>query len=416
MAAASQKPDPKPWLPRALEPRVTQLRRDIAAVLAGFRGERAPAWLPRDGKRYASTQQARRLATRELELVEVVRETPSAVTLVLRDAAGEPLPSIRPGQFFTLLVEIDGEILRRAYSVSSDCRERERLSLTIKRVADGRVSSYLHEHARAGMRLHALGPSGEFGWAPEPARAQARRLVLIAGGSGITPMMALIRTLLASEAECELALIYANRSADEVIFAEALRELATRYPGRLRVQQTLEQPPPDWTGATGRCDRPTLTRLLDQEPLAARADVEFMLCGPTPMMDIARALLGERGVASTRIHTESFLAPQLDAAADAQLRSPQAVTIALGRRELAVVVQPGQSLLEAGLAAGLAMPYSCAMGGCAACKVKLERGAVIMREPNCLGASERAAGYVLACVANPTEPCRISVERDGRDA
>jgi ferredoxin-NADP reductase len=389
-----------------LEPRVVQLRRDLEAVIAKFRGERAPTWLARDGSRYPSDSPAKRLATRELEIVEVVRETDSAVSLILRDANGQPLPIVRPGQFFTLLIETplggliehEGETLRRAYSVSSDCRERERVRLTIKRVADGRVSNYLNDEARPGLRLRALGPSGEFGCAPEPARTQPRKLVLIAGGSGITPMMALMHTLLPSEPSCEIALIYANRSAAQVIFADELRELEAEHAGRLRVQQTLEHP----------CDHPTLGRLLDAEALARAADVEFMLCGPAPMMAIARELLSERGVASTRIHSENFLAPRL--ADTTKLRSPQAITVVIGGREIGVVVQPGQSILEAGLAAGLAMPYSCAMGGCAACKVKLERGAVLMREPNCLAASERASGYVLACVANPTEPCRVRVE------
>ncbi len=409
VAAASQKIASRLWLPRALEPRFSQLRRDVTTVLARLRGERAPAWLPRDGSRYPSSSRSKRLATRELEIAEVVRETRSAVSLILRNPEGGPLPSIRPGQFFTVLVELDGETHRRAYSVSSDCRERERFSLTIKRVAGGRVSNYLNDHAQVGMRVCALGPSGEFGCAPEPNRARPRRLVLIAGGSGITPMMALIRTLLASETRCELALIYANRSADQVIFADALAALATKYEERLRIHQSLEQPPPGWTGAIGACDRAILTNLLDAEPLAAAVDAEFMICGPSPMMELAQTVLRERGVEPARIHSESFLAPHLDEQASARIRGPQAVTIAIADQEIGVVVQPSQSLLEAGLAAGLEMPYSCAMGGCAACKVRLERGAVIMREPNCLAASEREAGYVLACVANPTEPCRVRV-------
>ena len=387
-----------------------QLRRDLETVIAGFRGERAPTWLARDGSRYPSDNQGKRLATRELEIVEVVRETESAVSLILRAANGQPLPLVRPGQFFTLLIEQQGETMRRAYSVSSDCRERERVRLTIKRVAGGRVSNYLNDEARPGMRLRALGPSGEFGCVPEPDRA--RKLVLIAGGSGITPMMALIRTLLPSERSCEIALIYANRSAEQVIFANELRELEAEHAGRLRVQQTLEHAPPGWTGSIGACDRNTLVGLLDAEPLAHDPEAHFMLCGPAPMMASARELLSERGVAASRVFTENFLAPRLAEADSSKLRSPQAITVAIGGREVGVVVQPGQSILEAGLAAGLAMPYSCAMGGCAACKIKLERGAVLMREPNCLVASERAAGYVLACVANPTAPCRVVVEHE----
>jgi len=391
-----------------------QLRRDVATVLANLRGQRAPTWLPRDGSRYPSDGRSKQLATRELEIVEVVRETPSAVSLLLRDPSGQPLPPVRPGQFFTLLVELDGETLRRAYSISSDCRERERLRLTIKRVPGGRVSNYLNDEARAGQRLRVLGPSGEFGCAPEPDRSSPRELVLIAGGSGITPMMALIRTLLPSEPGCSIALIYGNRSAEQVIFAAELRELEAQHGERLRVHPILEHAPPDWTGATGVCDRPTLAGLLDHEPLAIRPTAEFLLCGPAPMMAIARELLLERGVAGSRIRSENFLAPRLEAAAEAMLRSPQAVTIAIQDREVGVVVQPGQSILEAGLAAGLPMPYSCAMGGCAACKVELERGTVVMQSPNCLADSERAAGYVLACVANPTAPCRVRVGTSGK--
>jgi ring-1,2-phenylacetyl-CoA epoxidase subunit PaaE len=377
--------------------RFLQLRRDLTTLIAGFRGERAPAWLPRDGSRFPNTSPAKRLATRELEIVEVVRETDSAISLLLRDASGQPFPVVRPGQFFTLLVELERETLRRAYSVSSDCRQREHVRVTIKRVAGGRVSNYLNDEARPGMRLRALGPSGDFGCTPEPERARPRKLVLIAGGSGITPMMALIRTLLASEPHCEIALVYGNRSPEQVIFAAALRELEATWRDRLRVHHTFEQPPP-------------LDRLLDAEALAHDPAAEFLLCGPAPMMELARELLAARGVAPTRLHCENFLAPRLDEAASDRLRSPQAMTIAIGGRDVGVVVQPGQSILEAGLAAGLPMPYSCTMGGCAACKVKLERGSVLMREPNCLAASERAAGYVLACVANPTAPGSVRVE------
>jgi ring-1,2-phenylacetyl-CoA epoxidase subunit PaaE len=380
-------------------------------MLAGLRGQRPPAYLVRDGSRYASaTPGPTHLATRELELVEIIRETADAVSLVFADAGGQPLPSIRPGQFFTLLVEHEGEVLRRAYSVSSDCRARDRFALTVKRVAGGRVSAWLNEVATPGLRLRALGPSGEFGCTPEPGRTSPRKLVLIAGGSGITPMMALIRTLLPSEPGCEIALIYANRSADQAIFADALATLAAAHGQRLRIHPTVEIAAPGWTGAIGRGDSATLARLLDGEALADDPATEFLLCGPTAMMDQARVALGQRGVAAARIHAESFLAPHLAADASAQLRDSQPVTVVVGERELELVVEPGQTILEAGLAAGLDLPYSCAMGGCAACRVELVRGAVVMREPNCLAASERAAGYVLACVASPTEPCRVRVE------
>jgi ring-1,2-phenylacetyl-CoA epoxidase subunit PaaE len=395
-------------IPRTLEPRVGQLRRDLRSVLAGLRGERAPAWLARDGARYVDTRRPNLvgLATRELEVAACTRETDDAITLTFRDPNRDPnaapMPAVRPGQFFTLLIDLDGVSLRRAYSVSSDCRTRERFDVTIKRVEGGRVSSHLHAHAAVGMRMRVLGPSGEF------ARVRAPKLVLIAGGSGITPMMALLRTLLPSEPGLEVALIYANRSRKDVIFAEPLAALEAEHRPRLRIHHVLEQPPSQWSGAVGRCDKPTLARLLDAIALAHDPDAEFLLCGPAPMMAGARELLHEREVPAGRVHSESFIAPYLRADAQAQLHR-QPLTIVADGRETELVVAPGHTVLEAGLAAGLALPYSCAMGGCGACKLELERGEVIMREPNCLTERERERNMVLACISNPLQPCRLRV-------
>jgi ring-1,2-phenylacetyl-CoA epoxidase subunit PaaE len=122
----------------------------------------------------------------------------------------------------------------------------------------------------------------------------------------------------------------------------------------------------------------------------------------------ARELLHEREIPAARVHSESFIAPHLRAEAQAQLHR-QTLTIIAAGRETGLVVEPGQTVLEAGLAVGLALPYSCAMGGCGACKLELERGEVIMREPNCLTERERERGMVLACIANPIHPCRLRV-------
>lgn len=409
MAAAWSTEVRRRLLPRVLEPRVVQWRRDLRTILAGIRGERPPAYLLRDGSRYGEARGVAGLATRTLELAELRRETADAFTLCLRDPSGAELPPVRAGQFFTLLVELDGQQLRRAYSVSSDCRDRSRVELTIKRVADGRVSSWLHQHAAPGMQLRVLGPSGEFGRGLDVAAA--RELLMIAGGSGITPMMAMLRSYLPAQPELRVTLIYANRSRADVIFADALAQLEAEFAPRLRVVHVLEQPPHEWTGARGRCDADTLAAVLDSRPQLIAEHVEVLLCGPTPMMDGARGLLRERGLDDNgaRVHVESFVAPQLRAEAQAQVRGPQPLTVIVEQREIGLVVRPGQTVLEAGLAAGLPLPYSCAMGGCGACKVELERGEVVMREPNCLSERERASGHVLACVSNPISPCRVRV-------
>lgn len=392
-------------LPRALQPRLDQIRRDLHSVVADLRGQRAPTWRPSSGARYPSPTP---LATRTCEVVELVHETADAISLILRDPSGAELPALRPGQFFTLLVPMPGERpLRRAYSISSDCRDRSRVRVTIKRVAGGQASNFLVDHARVGMTLELLGPSGEFGVAPDP-EAAPRKLVLIAGGSGITPMAAILHTLPAIEPAAELALVYGNRSESDVVFARELADLRERHAGRLTIVHALEQPPEGFTGVVGRLDAPTLAGILDALPLAADPTCEFLLCGPAPMLAAANTLLRERGVDSARIREEVFLQPHLRSDAP-RSREAQPITIVSRGRELGLVVQPGQTLLEAGLAAGLDMPYSCTMGGCAACRVELERGAVTMSEPNCLSAGEREAGYVLACIASPTQPCKVRV-------
>ncbi|MFV8749840.1 2Fe-2S iron-sulfur cluster-binding protein [Nannocystaceae bacterium ST9] len=393
-------------VPRSLQPRIDQLRRDVRTLVADLRGERAPTWIGRSGARYPTSAA---LATRECEVVELVRETADAISLVLRDASGAEWPRVRPGQFFTVLVPLPGEpALRRAYSASGDCRDRSRVRLTIKRVAEGRASNWLIEHAELGMRLRVLGPSGEFGVEPDP-EAAPRKLIMIAGGSGITPMMAILHTLPELEPRAELALIDGNRSAPDIVFAAELAALAARHADRLTIVHALEQPPEGWTGHVGRLDEPTLQAILAELALADDPECEFMICGPAGMMEAARAALHQRGIDDERIHREDFFQPHLRSDARVQVRDPQPVTLVIDGREIGVVVQPGQTLLEAGLAAGLAMPYSCAMGGCAACKVQLERGEVVMQEPNCLGASERAAGFVLACIGSPTRACRVRV-------
>lgn len=390
-------------LPRSLQPRIEQLRRDVRTVLDDLRGQRAPTWLPRSGVRYRNSIA---FAGRQCEVVEVVRETDDALSLILRDAEGGSFPRVRPGQFFTILVPVPNQpvALRRAYSASGDCRECERVRLTIKRVEGGRASNWLVDQACVGLRLGVLGPSGEFGVEPDP-QASPRKLVMIAAGSGVTPMMAILHTLLAVEPEAELALIYGNRREPDIMFRRELAALAERHADRLTLTLALTQPPTDWSGPVGRLDESNLPAIFDQLAIVDDPQTEFLLCGPAGMMTAARAALHGRGVADQRIRQESFLQPQQGV----QVREPQPITIVIDEREVGVVVQPGQTVLEAGLAAGLAMPYSCTSGGCAACKVTVEHGEVIMQEPNCLGPSDRAAGLVLACIGSPTCPSRIRV-------
>lgn len=390
-------------IPAALREPLASLRRDLQVVARGLAGRHPPPLLPRRPPRSPQLSGAAVLTPRTVRIDEVVRETADALTLWLRDPSGAPMPFV-PGQFFTLLVSIDGQTLRRAYSVSSCAADASRVAITCKRVPGGRVSSYLHEQAQVGMALKVLGPSGNFTVAPDPGRA--RRYVLLGGGSGITPLMAITRAVLRAEPRSQVALIFGNRSADDIIFSRELAALSGAHPERFTLRHVLEAPPQGWAGGTGLLDEQTLDRELQELPPAAAelgepGQTEYFLCGPAGMMAAAHAVLQARGVPAAQVHEERFASPHLPATVRPADRAAQTAELRRGSEVRRLTVRPDETLLEAGLRSGAAMPFSCAMGGCGACKVKLDSGQVVMQEPNCLTAEERAAGYVLACVASP---------------
>ncbi len=358
---------------------------------------------------------------RALSAVRVVRETEDAVTLVLRDLRdqGAKTFDFAPGQFFTVLTTVDGEAVPRNYS-ASNVPGGDELHLTIKRKAGGKVSPLLCA-MQPGAQVCVLGPFGSFVVPSAPASdASARALVLVAGGGGITPLASIARTILATEPESEIALVYANRRSEDVILAAELDRLVVTYGSRLSLVHVLEEAVPGWVGVRGRLDRETSTLVLADLPLASRPGVCFYICGPDGMRDEVLAALEDRGAAATSIFIERFAigprphAPTPHGGSDGnptELRGTEAEFISLrfNKRTYRANVVPGATVLEAGLAAGAPMPFSCAVGGCGACRVKLVEGNVELEEPNCLSADEREAGYVLACIGRPSGSCVVEV-------
>ncbi|BCJ56094.1 hypothetical protein Asp14428_75690 [Actinoplanes sp. NBRC 14428] len=342
---------------------------------------------------YATGTPAAPRPGRAVRVAEVVRETPEATTLVLEDPAGEPFDFL-PGQFFTLVLDIDGRGVRRAYSASSAPGSR-RLALTIKRTPGGVCSAYVQDRVRPGDELRVLGPSGSFHVARPP-----KELVLLAAGSGITPVMSILRATLATAADTRITLLYGNRTESGIIFGRELTALAGAH-DRLTVRHVLSRPGPDWTGPRGRLDPDTVRRELTA--LAPGAEAHYYACGPAPMLDGIRAVLDALGVPADRRHQELFSAAPAGSAAG----TDQRLTVGnLGT----VAVAAGRTLLDAGLEAALPMPYSCTVGSCGECRVRLRRGDVTMAEPNCLTGPERAEGWILACVARPLTDTEIDLD------
>jgi len=419
-----------PWerftarLPIRLRRKVEQLSRDLSVLLSPKARPKAPSMtqVPNWQEQYQDLDEplavvpvahvsdapttSSVLHTRVVHVVEVVRETPDAVTLVFEDPTKTPF-HFKPGQFFTLLLDIDGENVRRAYSASSVPEDTHRLALTIKRVAGGLCSNFVNDRVRAGDVIELLGPSGNFAVDIDPTAS--RELVLLAGGSGITPMMSIARTVLADEPESRVTLLYGNRGEADIIFYQALSSLQKQHPGRLRVRHVLQTPPLDWAGGSGLLDETVCGDELTA--LAPSDDAHFYVCGPEPMMAAARNVLIARGIPPERLHEERFSQPhrrtQRD---DAPLGVEQQMVVERkGTHIGAITIPAGKTLLETGLAAGLPMPFSCAMGGCGECMVKLVDGQVEIEEPNCLLPEERAKGFILACVSRPLTPTKVEL-------
>jgi ferredoxin-NADP reductase len=397
-----------PPLAPPLGARLATLRRDLRTVLNDLRGRRPP---PFDARRALPRHQyvlrpwsEEVVAPRVCAVVELRREARAGLTIVLapRDGAGF---AFHAGQFLTLLVPLGAEVARRAYSICDAApppgAAAAQVAVTVKRLPQGLVSSHLHATLAVGTELRVLGPAGSFGLVAEPARA--RHVVLFGGGSGITPLMAIARTVLAQEPRSHVDLVYGNRARDDVIFRAALDALVTAYPDRFRLRHVLEEPAPDLPHAPGRLDQAAAARaLVDLPPPAGTEPTEHFLCGPGPMRAAVRAALAAAGVPAARIHEERFTSPARRTAA-ARPRLPQPVSVRIGGRPREAYVRPGQTILEAGLAAGIPLKYSCTLGGCGACKLKVVAGAVACDEPNCLSAPEREAGWVLACVGHPLD-------------
>ncbi len=386
-------------LPRKIRERWETTKRDLGMISLLLKGQHPPPLIP-----LLQVKTERALMTpRSLRVTEVRRETDDALTLLLQDPAGLPIPFL-PGQFFTVLIPIEGKIERRAYSASRHIPDASRLELTCKRIVGGRVSSYLHEFAHAGMMIQVLGPSGQFVVKPDPAKK--RRLVLIGGGSGITPLHAIAQSVLAIEKESSVMLLYGNQRQRDIIFADDLRQLATAHPDRFVVRHVLAEASPEVDAQIGILDQSTIAAELDRLP-DDDGSVHYYLCGPQGMMDAARTLLLQRSVTAQRIHEERFATPQLESRA--RVSTAQLVELSHRGKTSLLRVQPDETLLEAGLRSGIELPFSCTMGGCGACKGKLLDGEVEHPEPNCLSTTEREAGQILLCVAHPQKGCRVDV-------
>lgn len=337
-----------------------------------------------------------------LTIKEVVRETADAVSLVFEEPESGKF-NYKPGQFITVILTVNGKKIRRAYSLCSSPYLKEAPAVTIKKVNGGAMSNFINNELKAGDSIEVMEPMGSF--TPEIAESNKRQIFLIGGGSGITPLISIAKSILAKEDQSKVSLIYANRDLDSIIFKDAINKLVEQYPDRFNVAHFLENPPQDWAGYTGWIDASKLGSALNDLSDGTYTDVSYYTCGPEPMMNIVMDTLSEMGIADDRKHKESFVAgntsPKEIIAEDSQSLEERQVTIILDGEEHKYSVSPKSTILESGLDQNLDMPYSCQSGLCTACRGKCLSGKVKMDEEDGLSDEEKAEGYVLLCVGHP---------------
>jgi ring-1,2-phenylacetyl-CoA epoxidase subunit PaaE len=348
-----------------------------------------------------------------LRIVDVRRETPDAVSI-----AFEVPPGLREqydfaaGQYLTFRATIGGEELRRSYSICT-CPEDGELRVAVKRIEGGAFSNWVNSAVKAGDAIDVMMPTGRFGVAP----AQARVFVAFAAGSGITPVLSIMRSILAREPDSRFFLFFGNRTTGDILFREELEELKDRHMGRLSVFHALSQEQQDLPILNGRLDAGKV-RLLLRHVVPLEIVDHVFVCGPAGMSEDVEAALKQLGVASERIHVERFVSalsgrPQPTRPEPSPDAARRIASLIVDGRRTDIPVADGEAVLDAALRAGLDLPYACKGGMCSTCRARVIEGAVTMDVNYSLQPSEIEAGFVLTCQSHPTTE-RVVIDYDQR--
>jgi ring-1,2-phenylacetyl-CoA epoxidase subunit PaaE len=325
------------------------------------------------------------------------------VTLEVPDSLREAF-RFAPGQHIGVRATIDGQEVRRTYSICSATDERH-LRIGVRLHEQGSMSGHLARRLRAGDTLEVLPPTGRFFITPE--HSAARTYCAFAGGSGITPILGIVRNVLRQEPGSRFVLFYGNRTTSSIMFAEELLALKDLYPQRLSLYFLMSREPQDVELFNGRLDAAKVA-VLGRELFDARGIDAYFLCGPDTMIESVRDGLLGLGVEESRIHSEHFSSDAQRVRLKPDLQVPQAqtqVTVVMdGRRRAFGMASDGTTVLEAAEQAGLELPYSCRAGVCSTCRTRVVRGAVTMMTNYALEPWEVDAGYVLCCQALPATP------------
>lgn len=323
----------------------------------------------------------------------------------------------KQGQFITLRTHIDGHELRRSYSMSSTPLDKK-LAITVKKVEDGQVSTWLHDRVKVGDTLEVSPPEGRFYTELNPDKR--RTYYMIGAGSGITPLMSIIRTALETEPMSAIFLLYGSRNEESIIFKDELDRLSERYVGQLHVEYVLSQPKKEgggglfgifkksssnWQGKTGRIGNKAVNNFLDEQlARGPEHDTYYFICGPGSMTDDVKAAIMGRGVTAKQVHAEHFVnanhIPGEFTDSPSGSGEKRAIIHLKGER-IELPIPAGATILDVLVKQKYDPPYSCTAGACSTCMAKLVSGKVTMEACYALDDDEVKAGYILTCQSHP---------------
>jgi ring-1,2-phenylacetyl-CoA epoxidase subunit PaaE len=342
-----------------------------------------------------------------LKVSQVVRETADSVTLYfdipvdLKDQYFH-----KAGQYLTLKMMINGEEMRRSYSICTNHSE-DKYGVNVKRVEKGRVSNYINEKIKVGDVIEVMQPDGKF--VIDPAEHKKRDFYFFASGSGITPVMSMIKTIIEEEPKSTCYLLYGNKDEDSIIFKEELDHLTKKYEGQLIVTHTLSKPKREkegglkglfskgkmtWTGLVGRIDGSKIDTFLATHPKQS-IEANYYVCGPGAMIDTIIDHLEKKSIKKEFLHTEHFVSQLAGSGAGVVSK----VKVHLAGQEINIEVPADKTILDALIEGKYDAPYSCTSGACSTCVAKVHSGTVSMDVCYALDDSEVKAGYILTCQA-----------------
>jgi ring-1,2-phenylacetyl-CoA epoxidase subunit PaaE len=334
----------------------------------------------------------------KLAIKEITRETPHTISVLFNiPLEFQDFYKFTAGQYVNLKLTLDGQELRRAYSICSAPSSGE-LRIAIKAVKNGNFSKFANEQLAVGNVIEVGLPEGKFTF--DPNAEKQRNYMAFAAGSGITPVMSIIQSVLTGEPKSTFVLVYGNKTPEETIFHNQLIALQQKYLGRFFIHFVYSQ-----SNAAesyfGRVDKSVVNNVLNVKHIGKEFS-KFYLCGPEEMINLVSATLKEKNIPESAVKFELFSASPTENKVDLSAADHSKITVIVDADETTFEMSAKQTLLEAALKQGLDAPYSCQGGVCSSCIARVTKGTAVMKKNSILTDKEIAEGLVLTCQAHPT--------------